>query len=283
MKFSKNTVFLLALNPVLMVMQFFLGYFVYDKIELVNKYHIAEEGQRAYLRNNLLGLLKAEANQRNFLLSGDTLFLNSFEQEVVLLQNDTVPEELLKDDYLQEINRLSDLRLSRLKKNMQLFSEHKMDSIKVGLHIGAAMRDSIQKMNEQSYAMMSNRFKIAEQKEMTWISTLTSLFIFIFLFNLVLMYFAIRTILHQIEHFSNLNGMLEVRNKMLTNFTFLTYHSLKEPLRHISGFLQLLQKRAGPKLNEEEIGFIEESVIATKKMESNINELRDNILLKEEK
>lgn len=281
MKFSKNTVLLLVLNPVLMVLQFFLGYIVYDKINLVNRYHTQEEGQRAYLRNNLVGLLKAEANQRNFLLSGDTLFLKSFEKELFILEHDTVPAGFIHDTYIEEINRLSEKRLARLQTNMRLHAAQKMDSIKAGLRIGSALRDSIQDLNNECYNMMIHRFKQIEEKERLWISTLASLFLFIFLFNLVLMYFAVKTIRDQINNLSEVNTTLEARNKLLKEFTFMTYHNLKEPLRHISGFLQLLQRRAKAKLSKEESDLIEESVTATKKMESNIIELRNNILLKD--
>ena len=66
---------------------------------------------------------------------------------------------------------------------------------------------------------------------------------------------------------------LEQSNKDLQQFAYVASHDLKEPLRMISSFLQLLEKRQADKLDEESKEFIEFAVTGAQRLDSLINDL----------
>ncbi len=76
---------------------------------------------------------------------------------------------------------------------------------------------------------------------------------------------------------------LERSNKELAQFAYVASHDLKEPLRSMSGFLQLLERAAEEKLNEEEREYMDFVIKASHRMDSIIDDLLtyskiDNVL-----
>lgn len=64
-------------------------------------------------------------------------------------------------------------------------------------------------------------------------------------------------------------------NRSLEQFAYLVSHDLQEPLRMVTSYLQLLERRAGSKLNQEEIEYLGIASNGAKRM----RELLDGILL----
>lgn len=63
-------------------------------------------------------------------------------------------------------------------------------------------------------------------------------------------------------------------NKELKQFSYVAAHDLKTPLRNITGFVQLLKRRAFNKLTKEEAEYIDYAVTATRQLEQLINDLQ---------
>ena len=66
---------------------------------------------------------------------------------------------------------------------------------------------------------------------------------------------------------------LDAANKELESFSYSVAHDLRAPLRHISGFADLVRETAGEQLNEECQGFIDKIMGATQRMDQLIMDL----------
>ena len=66
---------------------------------------------------------------------------------------------------------------------------------------------------------------------------------------------------------------LEISNKELKNFAYVTSHDLREPLRMITSFLQLLERRYYDQLDQDANDFIKYAVDGAKRLDSMINDI----------
>jgi signal transduction histidine kinase len=68
-------------------------------------------------------------------------------------------------------------------------------------------------------------------------------------------------------------AQLEAANKEIHSFTYTVSHDLRAPLRHIDGFIELLQKKMMPALDEQDRHYMDAIASAAKKMGLLIDDL----------
>lgn len=69
------------------------------------------------------------------------------------------------------------------------------------------------------------------------------------------------------------NLKLEQSNKALQQFAYIASHDLRTPLRGISGFIQLVKRKAKKRLKEEEVEYIDLAVSSVRQMDAIINDV----------
>lgn len=75
------------------------------------------------------------------------------------------------------------------------------------------------------------------------------------------------------EELEELVNSLKESNDELKNFAYVTSHDLQEPLRQISTFTQLMERKISDKLNDKEHKYLDFIVSGTKNMQSLIDDL----------
>jgi len=85
--------------------------------------------------------------------------------------------------------------------------------------------------------------------------------------------FAFQGILMDITERKQIEEELARSNQELQQFAYVASHDLREPLRAVVGYLQLLQKRCGEQLNEEAHRFVERALAATFRMDNLTHDL----------
>jgi light-regulated signal transduction histidine kinase (bacteriophytochrome) len=66
---------------------------------------------------------------------------------------------------------------------------------------------------------------------------------------------------------------LQLSNKELAQYAHVASHDLKEPLRMVSVYVDLLKNRMNEKLSEEELKFMEYAIDGSKRMQHLIQDL----------
>ena len=275
MGISKRVLILLLINPILLMLEIGVGIRTYDNIQTINKRHKEEIKVRIFLRTNLVQLLEAETNQMAFLLTGNKTYLNNFSAALDSLKFSLTPKEFWSNHYYAEkIDAASHAQIAAMGAAVAGAYTDKDASKPMAWKEGVDWIDSVKFYNNAYYKVLNTQNEMAEAMQYTWVEGFGMIVAVLFVFNIFFVVLAIRSIRQELKKLHLLNHTLENQNQRLQDFSFKTFHNLREPLRSIAGFMQLLLKRSGHQLDDEAKEFIDYTIKATFQMEQEIKSLK---------
>ncbi|HSZ32718.1 MAG TPA: ATP-binding protein [Puia sp.] len=200
-------------------------------------------------------LLEAESNQRAYLLSSDSLYLiNITHAETLLFSNLKQLDSLTADNKNQVKNVLilRSLIYSRISRLNMLIDSSRISNNFTISRITAPSRMITDSIHNQVMVMQAEEDRLLVQRIILKKTVNSRVTIFILLFSIVAFvilmwsFFKIKNenslrLKAQLE-IENQNEKLERRNHDLTTFTNIASHDLKEPLRKIQMFTNLIRE-----------------------------------------
>ena len=213
-------------------------------------------------------LLEAESNQRSFLLSNDSAYIRNINHaETLLITSLKQLDSLVIDNEIQirndsTLRSLIFLRLSRLHILIDSTAKANKFTISRFTSPGKMLMDSI---HHQVIIMQAEENKLLGQRTFfknignDRVVTFIVLFSVIAFMILIWSFFKIKSensmrIEAQVE-LKNQNEILERKNRDLTTFTNIASHDLKEPLRKIQMFSNLIAELNPEYLKEKSLEY----------------------------
>ena len=257
------------------------------------------------LEEALGALLDAEAGQRGYLLTSDTVFLKAF-----LIPQAAIPQIVLQLDSLvtdnseqvqnqKELSRLLKSRINWLSAIIDTLKGVKAEQLDILLMDGKLISDTakthIALMEKKEDDLLSLRID-EEQKQEKRTSTFILVFSFFSLAGLVYSFFRLKNeskLLGKSEYNAELleqkvnerteeikkinqrlndqNRELERKNADLSSFTFIASHDLKEPLRKIEIFADKIIRTEQQSFTENGKSYLERIITSANRMQNLID------------
>lgn len=285
---KRRRMFLFFITPVLIVIQFIIGYFIILQILQISKLEDQHSRTEKYLRNQLTSLINAETGQRGFLLTNKPEYLEPYHLGLKqLTDNDTMLQYLNgldKIDQFKELERLKANKLAIMKQTIALSMAGRKDSAMaiVGTNRGKLTMDSIRANIDVYLEGVFLTIANARAELRSLIILFIVVMIVLLLFQMFFSLYAHFVFTRFSKDILKLVDDLEESNQSLMDFTYMCYHQLKEPLRSISGFIKLIVKRNSATFDNESHDFANQAMKATEQMGTTINTLREKHLKRKE-
>ena len=281
----RNLLFLLFITPILLVIELVIGYVVYTNVQSINEEETKNTRLDTYLRTNSKYISYIESAQRGYLLTGEKKFRETIRTSLDELRKnkeyyDTLPADIRSRD-ISKIQALSDQKLAEMTYTLTLSDSGYRDSalaiVKTG--IGKVLMDSLRAATTGMRNGFTEQVASHKKYENYLFSLFLGLIATLFFFNLFLVWYTYRKFLEYTGHLEQTVSSLRDANERMSQYTSMSYHELRTPLRNIGGFAQLLKRRYSNTVEDSEqnefVNYITEGV---RQMSQTINDMRSKYL-----
>ena len=281
----RNLLFLLFITPILLVIELMIGYVVYTNVKSINEAEEKNNILDQYLRTNMKYTSYTESAQRGYLLTGDTKFRDSIYSNLREIQKnegyyDTLPADIKSRD-ISTIQRLTKRKLGLISLTLELYERGEKDSALAVVKTGTGVRlmDSLRAATTAIRNEFTDQVKMHKSRENYLFSLFLGLIAGLLVFNIFLVWYTYRKFLEYTLHLKQIVSSLQEANERMSNYTAMSYHELRTPLRNIGGFAQLLKRRYSNTADDSEqnefVNYITEGV---RQMNQTITDMRSKYL-----
>lgn len=230
----------------------------------------------------------ADLGVRRYLVTGEEAYLSSYhtatQRAVVYLEHleEITPDTPVLEEQLGTLKRLIEKALHASREAIALRSETDFEGARHLLRRSrenpkmGEIRQVVQDMERQEKLALKHR---AQESTASTRSTIVLLSIGTVLQFLLLssVYYLIRHDIHErrrvASELEHRGEQLEAANKELEAFSYSVSHDLRAPLRHIDGYVGLLEKSVGSELHEKAARYLKTIADSAKEMGRLIDEL----------
>jgi CHASE3 domain sensor protein len=281
----KRLLLLLLITPILLIIELLIGYLIYSNIQSINKEETKNTRLDTYLRTNSKYISYIESAQRGYLLTGDKKFRNIITTSLDEIRKnheyyDTLPADIKAID-ISRIQDLAKKKLDEMTLTLRLSDAGQKDSALavVNTGIGKVLMDSLRAATTAMRTGFTEQVTMHKKHENYLFSLFLGLIATLFFFNLFLVWYTYRKFLEYTRHLEQTVSSLQDANERMGQYTAMSYHELKTPLRNISGFAQLLKRRySSAEDGSEESEFIRHITDGVRQMNQTINDMRGKYL-----
>lgn len=257
---ERSSIIRILLSALLILFVVFIAYLYTQRLRTNNQKDL---NRLLLVNDNLTELLSslqdAEIGQRGYLLTGKNTYLTPYRRAQT-----ATPENLRKVDSLlsensvsnkavQHLSGLIERKFAELDQTIRLHQSGQEAEayLLVNSDLGKNIMDSIRFEIMQFSTTREVRFNVAAayaSKLETLVGVMIAGSILAFCFLLYTIYSRIDPILAKTVKYRK---ELERKNEQLEHFAYITSHDLNEPLRTISGFIDLLKDDLGEEVTED--------------------------------
>ena len=261
-KNSKRSLALLAVMPVLLLVQLGLGISIYQNIRHAAVIEANNNKLDLYIKTNLKYVSFSESAIRGYLLSEDNKYYESYKTDLEEWKKnevyyDTLPPEVKRDE-VKEIQSLSHQKLDVMAMTMQFYKNNEKDSALNLIKAANAqtLMDSVRARSNALRNELSNEFADEHARESKLLYAFLGLIALLLVISLFFAWYSYRTFNQYTksleENVANLNDtnqkMLQLNNEFkaansyLEQLAFISAHDLKSPIHSLGGLIDMLLK-----------------------------------------